>query len=194
MQFASSISGITRALLVVIPLLLSCGLSHAVAMLYTFTGTGTGSVNGASFTDTTFSIRLWVPNVVYDNTIYYAEASSTALEITGTGSGSFTKPVRAFFNTGGAIVGISNSATGNDLLNIQNEFFRGYNMKRDLGPRSVGDAYLTLFRNYATTLGNFSLTKATDMTFTATVIPEPSSPILGFTALAAAAAGSRRRR
>ncbi|MES2704966.1 MAG: hypothetical protein V4726_00020 [Verrucomicrobiota bacterium] len=160
-------------------------------MLYSFSGTGTGSVNGAGFTETPFSIQLLTENVVYTNGIYFGEAASTALEIAGFGSGTFTKQTRIFLNTFGAVMGLSNSATGGDLMNVQTEFFRGYNMKRNLGPEIVGPAYLTLFRNYSSTLGNFSLTKATDITFTATVVPEPSCGVL---AVPAFLTGLRRRR
>jgi hypothetical protein len=152
---------------------------------FIFTGTGSGSASAAAFTNAPFTIHLFADTsgvtLVPDpnNVVFSVNGSSSTIDIASIGFGSILAGTRVFVNQASNAVGFSLAGpSGLDLLDIQHPTFGTYDLMTSFGPVTVSDSHpgaLEQFRDIASSLGPLSFTAARDITFTAVVVPEPST-------------------
>jgi hypothetical protein len=177
--------------LVVVPRL------QADPILFTFSGTGSGNLGGTPFADTPFSIQLYGDTI---NAPRIPDSAST-FDIGQVGSGLFSVDMRinAFPNGavgGGGVVAFGVQG-GRDLLYLYGPALAGYDLARSFLPvtfATVGDDPIERFREIPTSVGPLSLFSARDVTFSATLVPEPSTMALVAMATLSLFIGSRALR
>jgi hypothetical protein len=176
----------------------------AVPIEFRFSGTGTGTAGGRSFTNAPFVITAVgdTDNVVEVPTtlgIIYSLDAPAVIDVTGIGSGQITTFTRVFENdTGGSngqtpTVGLSRlpHQSGNDLLNAVDPSVLGYRLRTSFGPLFESDPQaFQQFNGVESALGLLTFTDVDSFTFQATVVPEPAGLVL----LVGAAMFLRRRR
>jgi len=153
--------------------------SGAEPILFTFSGTGGGSAGGTSFANAPFSIQFFGDTTGVTPTgtgSFSIQDSVSTLYVEGIGAGSFAVDMRMFALQSGTVgFGVEG---GNTLLVLTGPALAGYDLKSSFVPATfagVGADPLERFRNIGTTLGPVSLTSAQDVTFSATMVPEPST-------------------
>lgn len=175
-------------------------------IVYTFSGIGTGSFSGAAFTNAAFTINVYanVEDIAADPPLfeYYVEDIRSEFEISGVGSGEFLNDERVFVADN--VLGISHGASLGEspgpleILDLISDDFMGYDLSGDFGPVTVTGAGTAIFAfeqfiNEPTTGGALTFTNVSSVTFSATVIPEPSGALLGL-ASGSALVWRRRRK
>lgn len=172
----------------------------AAPIVYTFKGTGTGNVDSTRFSDVAFKIDLFgdTNGVSFGRTdpyssYVYRNTGPATIFISGIGSGEFLPAPDAYYgieifnNPEVSVLGISYLIVPDyppDLLDIQNPALATYDLKSSIGPIFDPDpSAINQFNNVDLTIGSLSFESARDVTFTATVVPEPSTlliSLLGF--------------
>lgn len=154
-------------------------------MLYTFTGTASGSVGGVSFNNAplTISVAGSSDDVGYNpaSGTYYLDRTP-AISIGGVGSGVITAKGAGVTTTlsGSANYGSAVSfhvyPTPGALVRISDPSFASWDLKSAIGPVSAPSPILSadLFQNIASTLGPVSVTALSNVTFSATPITAPT--------------------
>jgi len=168
---------------------LFCGARQANAdgITYTESGTASGTIGAASFTNALVTITFVgdTSNVtslgpgLFINGVETVTASGS---INGVGAFTFTDSLAAFvnqFGTSGPTAGISD-LTVNDILDtINSSVFATYDLTTAIGP-VTGTSLLNPGSSYGTSDGNLTFSEmSANSTFTATTaVPEPSSLLL----------------
>lgn len=158
-----------------------CALSAwAVPITYILSGTGTGSVGATPFADAAFTIRVFADtgSIAQSSPLFQVEAISSTVDVTGFPSAVFTVDERVLVAQDVPALAFSRSLSrgGNDLLDIENAAFANYDLRSTFGPVFDPAPFaVSQFWGEPSTLGNVAFTSARDVTFTATVVPEPSS-------------------
>lgn len=180
-------------------------LFHAVAMLVllslgitaqanpitcTFTGRGSGRLGGTSFSDSNFTITAITDTVnrqVYGGNpgiIYTIENTSAYITIQNLGTYQFLIATRLFNHTGHGAVGFSRGGYyGGDLFYMRDiPALSSWNMLTSIGPLNGETGSLTQWgpSGVSTSGGilEFSDNAHLPSSFTAEVVPEPSSIIV----------------
>jgi hypothetical protein len=176
-----------KKILITIALMSFMGLmSHADPATYTFSGTGSGDVGGVLFNNEAFSIAVSADTASIVNPgagVYFVNDIASTIAIDGFGLATFTGPDgnSVFVNnnvvTAGFALGSPPSpGPGTDLLDIDNAAFGIYDLATSYGPVFDATPFGVInFVDQATTIGDVTFTAYQDVTFTATVIPEPAS-------------------
>jgi hypothetical protein len=188
MGFRCAILAVTCALC------LSARTAQADPIRFEFTGVGTGSLAGKTFTNAPFFINLYgdTANITRPSSDVYSLEGSSNFNIEGIGSGDFTQSTRVFSNVGNRTVGFSrgSSSGSSDLVNLTDPAFAGYDLTRPLAlVREEDPTAVSQFNNISTSLGLLTFTAIDVVTFRA--VPEPSA---GLAALGLAIVTLRRRR
>lgn len=181
--------------------LLASGLgvtAQAAPVTYTFSGTAGGTVNGTPFTAAAFTIRVFADTVSIrpgPPNFFQVDDLFSTLDLAGFASATFIRNERVFVNQSLSVLGFSHaeSSGARDLLDINGAPFATYNLASSLGP--IFDATPFAFEqlsNEPSSLGPITFTQASNVTFTASVIPEPASLALLLLGLSVAA-GARLR-
>jgi hypothetical protein len=160
-------------------------------IIFTFTGTATGTVGATAFTNATFTVSSLADTsqVTLSASTYQVQANSTSLSITGFAPISFIGSTYWGSPQGSSDIIFSNVPVSgtNGLLGITKVELLTYDLKSAIGPLFSGldfeSAVFHNFQNIPTSQGALTLVAAND-TFTATVVPEPVSGLLGGTGLA----------
>jgi hypothetical protein len=153
-------------------LFLTTNIVNAEPINYTFTGTASGNVNGAAFSNADVTITAFADtgNVLFDGyNLYQVIPSSTTVDIAGVGSGTLTGEVVVFnmqaFNY--SFAGLQQDAM--DIVTVESLDLETYDLKTSFGPLSPG--YLSLYGslNIPTTMGTVVFNSAGDFVFQAEV-------------------------
>ena len=174
-------------------IVLMASLAHGDPLAtYVFNGTANGSVGGQTFTDMTLSVTgpADTKNIVNGGPFKFNEIDfnpgAAILSIGGVGSGTFSNLVFVVDNYGNGVLllgGLFGLATS-DIINLTDadlgsNVFSTYFLNTSIGPIGPApDEAVAAWRNIPTSLGNVTVTSYTDVTFQATVVPEPSSNAL----------------
>ena len=142
------------------------GNAVAVPITYTFSGTGSGSLGGQSFVNSAFTFTSTADTSrvstgsVFGNIFVRVVNSSASVFVAGLGTADFVGVSLTTINqTGGSASLSAPLTTGSPyaLLQTDNSVFHTYDLKTSLGP--ISTTLIAFDRgNYATSLGNFSLT------------------------------------
>ena len=148
---------------------------RADPIVFTFSGTGSGYLGETRFNDSPFTFEL------YGDTINAPRIPGTlsAFEIEGLGSGVFSARMHVL---GNVAFGLDEGEPRYSvLLSLSGPELQGYDLQSSFSPVTfarVGEDPLERFSGIPTSLGPLSLFSARDVTFSAVVVPEPSSVAL----------------
>jgi len=172
------------------------GQAQGAPILYTFSGTGSGTLGTNPFANVHFLLSATADtrdvNKVNVLGVLWIPVQSATVQVDGFDTGLFGIGLSLFHSpyysvppgpSGSETVGLS-LATGPDLLNLAHPAFVGYDLVTDLGPVfvPVPDYQSRLsFNSIPTSIGAMTLTSSLNVTFTAAPVPEPSQ-IVAFTA------------
>ncbi len=188
------------ASLIALTLLAGTALTPAAAIAtpitYTFAGIGAGSLGSQSFTNAAFSItvtgdtsNVTLRTVPGSNNTFWTVPGSSSITVAGIGSANITIPTRVLNN--GVIVGWSRGPDSFDILDIVVPGVTDYALNTNFGPAPGSSPFFGFGAGAVTsTLGNFSLTSASNITFQA-VVPAPGAA--GVLAMGGLLAARRRR-
>jgi hypothetical protein len=164
--------------------LLTAGTVSADSIMYTFTGTGSGSVGTSNFTNQSVTITVLgaTENVTNPLPSVFANRSlGTSIGISGIATVSVLDLTNMFSNSAplGAGIGLGDSTTGFALFGLVPA--NSYNLMADFGPLfNASPVAAGQFNNIPTTDGTLDMTSWTNVTFNAALspVPEPGSALL----------------
>ena len=163
----------------------SAAQAIAAPIMYRLSATGTGQLGATPFTATPFTITSMADTSQITSpfpAIYRVVTTSAVVAITGFPSATFTNPTTNVANNSNSSVGFSDPGQNLAILFSGSAAFAGYQLNTSIGPLS-GSPSINPGANFPTSAGNFSLTQIpSNVTFEATLIPEPSTLILFATA------------
>lgn len=193
------------ALKSVVAAALGAALSFAASgapIAYTFKGTASGSLNGASFANQPLTVVIQGDtanvNAVPGGAGLYDIFSglSSAVTLGSLLAGSFAGSDLYLVNSQSASDGTVTFGTGMDLIGLTANALRTYDLKTALGPvGGVVDAVaLGQFSSIGLAGGStLTVSSLTNATFAAAPVPEPSSLVLAGLGLAVVAGAAARR-
>jgi hypothetical protein len=158
--------------------------AEANSVVYTLSGTGTGSLGATPFSDVVFTITSTADTANITESqlqpgppgyyIFVVPDITATVFVSGLGAATFTIPTHNFDNFNTDIAGISASDLKGDILDINNSAFTSYDLSSSLGPLT-GTPLINPGVTFQTTVGDFSLSSISFVTFQADVVPEPST-------------------
>jgi PEP-CTERM motif len=165
-------------------LLVGIGRAHAAEIIFTETAIATGALGRDGFTDAPLTITAIADtanvNEIFPG-VFSVNNSSTTVFVPGFGSGtitdlSYTFSAQASSSEGG----IGDNTIFADILDVMNPAFATYNLTTSFGPLS-GSTGINSGQPFPTTAGDFIIDSilGNTATFQATVVPEPSTLVLG---------------
>jgi hypothetical protein len=145
----------------------------ASPVVYTLSGTGTGSLGGVPFSDVAFSITSTADTAnIAEGLVFEVPDITATVFVSGLGTATFTIPTQTFDNHFTGIVGINAPNQVIDIFDISNPAFSSYDLSSSLGP-VAGTASASPIA-FETTVGDFSFSSVSSAAFQADVVPEPS--------------------
>jgi hypothetical protein len=161
----------------------------ASSIVYTMTGTLTGSLNGHAFSDAAFTIVLDgnTSNITDDSGVLLNQATSDTISIAGFTTTDFTQPVDAVAIPSFGFAGVGDFATTSGIL-IDNAAFDSWNLANASGPVEQTGAAYAAEGTIETALGALVISGAENVSFSSSVTnanftaaPEPAT--IGLVAL-----------
>jgi hypothetical protein len=171
--------------------IVSIGPGRAAAITYTEETTATGSLDGVAFTDASVVLTMHndttnvvgLPPMQGENT--FMNTGTMTVSVGGGPSETFTDPdmnvavVQFVFD--GFIPAVNFNDGSVNILDALNRTFSTYDLKTSIGP-IMGGTFFSFGVAFPTSSGPFVINSAGGVTgittFTATVVPEPSSWML----------------
>ena len=176
----------TGALLTLILLvLMAASVANAAPINYIFQGTGAGYLGGSYFENASFTITLTGDtNNVQDQGggLFVNVASSGQVAIQGLNTADFLIPMQLFVNQPFSVAGLSRAPDAADLIDMSDPSFGGYDLKTAFGPVLIPFPYFGQFNCQwgcvSTSQGDLEFISMTDVSFSATTVPEPGTLML----------------
>lgn len=171
--------------------------AHADPIIFSYTGAGSGSIAGVSFTDADFVITATGDTASREAiaTGWFIDHATASIDIAGVGSFDFISPTRTFVNNPNSVVGFSRGGiSGLDLFDGPTDTaFAAWDMLSSIGPITGSGQLRQWSLVPVETSGGVLLfdNAGSAATFSATVIPAPASAVL--LALGGFVAARRRR-
>lgn len=159
--------------------------AHAVPITYIYSGTGSGTFGEQAFSDASFTIAAQADtsNIMsWQETNLQNTHDSTTITITGIGTHEILSPSHTWHQTAGD--GGLGENLGANWITLSGGFALGaewfsYALDTNIGPIVVDDPLsVNQFNNVSTSGGTLSFSAIDTVSFSATVIPEPSSLVL----------------
>jgi len=164
------------------------GTARAGSAIYTFSGTGSGSLDAIPFSDVAFTITSTADtaNIGLGTPfgIWVVPDIETTISISGIGSAAFTIPTETIINfeVGGVSVSAPNQYI--DILGIKNAAFfssdftspQGYTLSSSVS-QVTGLLYIPAPSSgftFETTAGAFHMSSISSASYQADIVPEPS--------------------
>jgi hypothetical protein len=172
--------------------------ANASAIQFIYTGTGSGSLGGETFSQVAFTLTQYSDTTALQScggSCKFIDATSATVSIDGVGSYSFITGTRTFDNRG--LVGFSRAGIGGiDLYNVFN-VGTSYDMVSAIGP-VFGNASLIQWGHQPvlTSAGtlNFDSTSTWGSFQAVTAVPEPETYAMMLAGLGLMGAVARRRK
>jgi hypothetical protein len=176
--------------------------TQAAPTTYTFTGVGTGFIDGNDFTNLTFSLSL-----IEDSTgvtmpkagIFITPSGKATVTLAGFGTGTSTDTVHVFNNQGTTSAGLSDDTHPGDLFDVTASTFATFDLQPNVGPISTD--FNPTASLLDTSIGSITFSDVTGGKFTASsaaAVPEASTllstGLLVTLGLGAVIAASRRKK
>jgi hypothetical protein len=158
-----------RSLYTVMANMLTVGMLSAGTITYTFTGVGSGTVNGTPFSNQTLTFGLTTDTSLVSGG--FTPPVSGLLSISGVGQGTAQDSYIVF--SGPQVVSFNISTTTPAL--VMSPLLNMYDLRNAIGPVTSTSAYGPVGGIASTSLGQVALTSAVTYTFSATIVPEPDS-------------------
>ncbi|MGO9230636.1 MAG: hypothetical protein ACLQKA_15705 [Bryobacteraceae bacterium] len=175
-----------------IGVVLSAGVVFGQTGVYTFTGTASGTVGGTPFTNATLTVtstgNVSAVSCTGGTCELNVAAGASSFTISGIGSGTFSGASYVFDNQN---FGLAGFGVGTDDIQIYDSSigsaaFATYNLLSSIGPLGpeAADPSTSDWVNLSTSLGSFTVTSFTNVTFQATIggstlgTPVPASLLL----------------
>jgi hypothetical protein len=163
--------------------LLGTGYAHAEIILYTGSVTGSGSLDGIDFTNSTVTLMFTADSSAITQPIsgiFAVDAISTIVQV-GANSDTLLGSYHLFDYQGGAEVGFSSGTVvsgGANILTVTDVAFSGYNLATFIGP--ITNSGSVSLGGYPTSSSGLVLDSTTgNLTFTAaSPAPEPAAIFL----------------
>lgn len=180
----------------------TAGTASATILTYTLSGTGSGSIGGNAFTNTSFAFTLVGDTAAYSQlsaSSFVIDPLNSASFVIGSTSGNFSIPTRlgTFNNGNGVFFSRSSSIGGSDLFDFTTS--STIDISTVFGSVTATSIFaLNQFTNVSTTAGLLSLDTATNVVFsngpTGGTVPEPASWAMMIGGFGLVGAAMRRRR
>jgi hypothetical protein len=171
MKIRKLVSPFSLSLVTFLTSLALAGMTFAAPITYTFTGNGSGTVNGAPFTDAEYTITLIGDTTAITNSLNVYHLITTAtMVIAGVGTATITDPVEIYDSPNVSALGFAREG-GYTLLGLDNAAFATYALSTSLGPIVASGISVSQFTNLASTLGPITLSSTTGTTFQALLNP-----------------------
>lgn len=174
----------------VVVLMFASTVMRADSINYTFAGTGSGTLNGSSFSNDAFTVSINgdTANVAFQNDLgaFAIENLAGTIALSGIGTASFTAPLFVFGGNGADEIGFGNLSQGNLIAAFSTgQGLASYELASNFGPVPIINNNLIQFSGVATSLGLLGYATMSNVTFQSTVspVPEPSSMLLLVTGL-----------
>jgi hypothetical protein len=153
--------------------------STAGVVEYVITGTGSGSLNGTSFSNQSFTFNLFGDTANYSPNGFGGHEirplNSASFSVFGFESGLFLVATRLGVNDTASWLYFSNASAGLDLLTINLGTPIDINGTIDPIQSLFAGAIGHQFANISTSLGGFSLNSVSSVSFSSQAVPEPST-------------------
>jgi hypothetical protein len=148
--------------------------AQANPVTFSFTGEGSGNLDGTVFTNAAFEVLIWgdTYNIEVTPSFHSISDLSGTIDISGLGVGSFVNPLYVFNNQENQVVGFGNSIQL-DLIDlfISNVGLDTYDLTTSFGPITDPTPYFRQFNSVELDTGFLTFSSMSYATFTATVIP-----------------------
>ena len=179
-----------RSMFIAVVLLSLGQVAIAVPISFTHQGSGSGELDGISFSNSSFTINAFADTdnrQAIGSSTYWIDHDIASINITGVGLFDFITGTRTFVNQNNSLAGLSRAgASGADLFNAPMDgALSTWDMLTSIGPISGNGTLLQwdILGGIFTTGGLLSFeTSTTDAQFEATVgtvsVPEPATMTL----------------
>ena len=147
--------------------LVFASVTLASPITFTFTGTGSGTVNAVPFTNAVYTVTLKgdTAAITFHPNDYSMVATTMTMAIAGFATATVTEFVSIFDNQQTSLLGISRNVLG-DMFDIKNTAFATYALATPLGPINLLPGLGNLnFKNLQTNLGPITVSDLSSITF-----------------------------
>jgi len=153
-------------------------LVQAAPVTYTINANGTGSLGGTAFSDSDFVITAYADT---EDVVPFGQGFTVAnfninISVVGIGNGDLANANTSSSNRFTNLAGFGDIDQDLAILAVSNPIFGSYDLKSSIGP--IAGPPVKSFGSYPTTAGLFVMNSVTSASFTAVVVPEPSTSAL----------------
>jgi hypothetical protein len=146
--------------------------AFAAPITYTLSGTGSGTVGAATFSNAAYTISVVGDTTAITGGPTFSNVVTGTMTIAGIGTATITEPIRVFNNQTNSAFGFGRP--GGDLLDVSDPAFATYALATSLGPiPGLTPFALNQFSLLASSLGAITMPTSGPVTFQATTGAAP---------------------